>query len=123
MKYELLPCKLMGDVVYPIRLWFYSHFKDEKDGLSRAHAHWKFIQSSIRMAVESFFDILKKKVEDSIEQESTCLSDIYLMWLLLAFVFTTCVSYTKTDLIMNRQRKEKKSYIGRIQINLDSWKC
>jgi hypothetical protein len=33
IKGELLPYKLMGDVVYPMRPWFYSLFKGGKDGL------------------------------------------------------------------------------------------
>ena len=59
MKGELLPYKLMGDGAYPMRPWFYSPFKGEKDGLPRAKAHWNFIQSSTRMAVERAFGILK----------------------------------------------------------------
>jgi len=35
--------KLIGDVVYPMHPWFYSPFKDEKNGLSRYKAHWNFI--------------------------------------------------------------------------------
>ena len=59
MRGELLPYKLMGDAAYPMRPWFYSPFKGEKDGLPRAKAHWNFIQSSTRMAVERAFGILK----------------------------------------------------------------
>jgi hypothetical protein len=59
MKGELLPFKLMGDAAYPMRPWFYSPFKGEKDGLPRAKTHWIFIQSSTRMAVERAFGILK----------------------------------------------------------------
>jgi len=43
MKGDLLPYKLMDDVAYPMRPWFYSSFKGEKDGLRRAKAHWNFI--------------------------------------------------------------------------------
>jgi hypothetical protein len=35
IKCELLPYILMGDVVYPMRPWFYSLFKGEKYGLPR----------------------------------------------------------------------------------------
>lgn len=59
MKGELLPYKLIGDAAYPMRPWFYSPFKGEKEGLPRAKAHWNFIQSSTRMAVERAFGILK----------------------------------------------------------------
>jgi hypothetical protein len=59
MRGELIPYKLIGDAAYPMRPWFYSPFKGEKEGLSRAKAHWNFIQSSTRMAVERAFDILK----------------------------------------------------------------
>ena len=59
MKGELLPYKLIGDAAYPMRPWFYSSFKDEKDELPRTKAHWNFIQSSTRMAVERAFGILK----------------------------------------------------------------
>ena len=58
MKGKLLPYKLMGDATYPMRPWFYSPFKGEKDGLPRVKAHWNFIQSSIRMAVKRVFGIL-----------------------------------------------------------------
>jgi hypothetical protein len=54
-----LPYKLIGDAAYPMRPWFYSPFKGEKEGMSRAKAHWNFIQSSTRMAVERAFGILK----------------------------------------------------------------
>lgn len=59
MKGELLPYKLIGDAAYPMRPWFYSPFKGEKEGLSRAKGHWNFIQSSTRMAIERAFGILK----------------------------------------------------------------
>jgi hypothetical protein len=52
MKYDLLPYKLMDDVVYSMKSWFYTLFKSEKDGLSRAKAHCNFIQSLTRMAIE-----------------------------------------------------------------------
>jgi hypothetical protein len=54
-----LAYKLIGDVAYPMKPWFYSPFKGEKEGMSRAKAHWNFIQSSTRMAVERAFGILK----------------------------------------------------------------
>jgi hypothetical protein len=48
MKGELLPYKRMGNVAYSMKPWFYFFFKGKKDGLSRAKAHWNFIQSSTR---------------------------------------------------------------------------
>jgi hypothetical protein len=39
MKGKLLPYKLMDDVVYPMRPWYYSSFKCEKDELPKAKAH------------------------------------------------------------------------------------
>jgi hypothetical protein len=54
-----LPYKLIGDIAYPMKPWFYSPFKGEKERMSRAKVHWNFIQSSIRMAVERAFGILK----------------------------------------------------------------
>jgi len=54
-----LPYKLIGDAAYPMRPWFYSPFKGEKEGLSKSKAYWNFIQSSTRMAVERAFGILK----------------------------------------------------------------
>ena len=33
IKLACLPYKLIGDVAYPMRPWFYSPFKGEKDGL------------------------------------------------------------------------------------------
>ena len=54
-----LPYKLIRDVAYPMRPWFYSSFRGEKKGISRIKAHWNFIQSSTYMAVERAFGILK----------------------------------------------------------------
>ena len=59
MKGAFLPFKFIGDAAYPIRPWFYSPFKGEKNGLFRKKAFWNFIQSSTRMAVERTFGILK----------------------------------------------------------------
>jgi hypothetical protein len=59
MRGELLPYKLIGDAAYPMKLWFYSPFKGEKERLPRAKCHWNFIQSSTRMDVERVFGILK----------------------------------------------------------------
>jgi hypothetical protein len=55
-----LPYKLIRDAAYPMRPWFYSSFKGEKEGMSRAKAHWNFIQSSTRMVVERAFGNLKR---------------------------------------------------------------
>ncbi len=43
MNGTFLPYKLIGDVAYPLRLWFYSLFKGEKNGLSPKKAHWNFL--------------------------------------------------------------------------------
>ena len=59
MRGSFLPFKFIGDVAYPMRLWFYSPFKEERDSLPRMKAHRNFIQSNIRMAVERAFGILK----------------------------------------------------------------
>jgi hypothetical protein len=59
MRGAFFPYKFIGDAAYPMRPWFYSPFKGEKEGMSREKAHWNFIQSSTRMAVERAFGILK----------------------------------------------------------------
>ena len=59
MKGAFPPFKFIGDATYPMRPWFYSPFKGEKDGLSREKVFRNFIQSSTRMAVERAFGILK----------------------------------------------------------------
>jgi hypothetical protein len=59
MKDKFLLYKLIGDVVYLIRPWFYSPFKGEKNGLPRYKTHWNFIQSSTRMSIERTFGMLK----------------------------------------------------------------
>jgi hypothetical protein len=51
--------KFIRDAAYPMRPWFYSPFKEENERMSRAKAHWNFIQSSTRMAAERTFGILK----------------------------------------------------------------
>jgi hypothetical protein len=51
MKGSFLPLKFIGDDAYPMRSYFYSPFKGEKEGLPREKAHWNFIQSSTQMAV------------------------------------------------------------------------
>jgi hypothetical protein len=59
MRCWFLSFKSIGDATYPMRPWFYSHFKGENYGLPRRKAHWNFIQSNTRMAVERAFGILK----------------------------------------------------------------
>ena len=59
MNNKFLPYKLIEDVAYPMRHWFFSPFKGVQEGLSREKAHWNFIQSSTRMAVERAFGCLK----------------------------------------------------------------
>jgi len=59
MKDKFLLYKLIRNVTYPIRPWFYSPFKGEKGGLPRYKTHWNFIQSSTRMLVERDFGMLK----------------------------------------------------------------
>jgi hypothetical protein len=61
MKDKFLPYKLIGDATYQMWAWYYSPFKDEKDGLPRYKAHCNFIQSSTRMSMERTFGILKGK--------------------------------------------------------------
>jgi hypothetical protein len=61
MKDKFLPHKLIRNVVYPMRPWFYSPFKGEKDGLLRYKTHWNFIQPNTRMLVEKTFEMLKTK--------------------------------------------------------------
>jgi hypothetical protein len=36
MKGAFLPFKFIGNAAYPLRPWFYSPFKGEKDGMPRA---------------------------------------------------------------------------------------
>ena len=88
MKGELLPYKLMGDAAYLMRLWFYSPFKGEKDGLPRANAHWNFIQFSTRMAVERAFGILKGRWKIMLKRIDMPLRHVP-NWLPHAFAFTT----------------------------------
>ena len=59
MRGSFLPFKFIGDATHPMWPWFYSPFKGEKNGLRRRKAHWNFIQSSTRMAMERAFGILK----------------------------------------------------------------
>jgi hypothetical protein len=59
MRGELLPYKLIGDVAYLMRPWFYSPFKGKMEGLPRIKCHWNFIQFSTRMVVERAFGIFK----------------------------------------------------------------
>jgi len=46
MKGAFLPYKLIENATYPMKPWFYSPFKGEKDGLPRAETYWNFIQSN-----------------------------------------------------------------------------
>jgi hypothetical protein len=59
MKNKFLPYKLIGDVVYPMRPWFYSPFRSEKNGLLIYKAHWNSIESNTRMSLERAFRMLK----------------------------------------------------------------
>ena len=59
MRCIFLLFKFIKNATYPMRPWFYSSFKGEIDGLPIKKTHWNFIQSSIRMAVERAFGILK----------------------------------------------------------------
>jgi hypothetical protein len=63
MKDKFLPYKLIGDAIYPMWAWFYSHFKGEKDGLSKYKAYWNFIQFSTRMLAERVFGMLKNRIK------------------------------------------------------------
>ena len=59
MKNKYLPYKLIGDVVYTMRPWFFTPFKGVKDGVSSKMNHKNYIQSSTRMAVKRAFGCLK----------------------------------------------------------------
>jgi len=59
VKGKAFPYKLIGDVTYPIRPWFWCPFKGGNSELSPKKMHWDFIQSSTRMAIEKAFDMLK----------------------------------------------------------------
>jgi hypothetical protein len=50
---------LIGDATYPMRPWFYSPFKGEKEGLLRTKSCWNFVQLKTHMAVERVFGILR----------------------------------------------------------------
>jgi hypothetical protein len=63
MKDKFLPCKLIGNAIYPMWAWFYSHFKGEKNGLSKYEAHWNFIKFSRKMSVERVFGMLKNRIK------------------------------------------------------------
>ncbi len=54
-----LPYKLVKDVAYTIRPWFYLPFKCEKDGLIRAKTYWNFIQFNNWMVIKRDFGNLK----------------------------------------------------------------
>jgi hypothetical protein len=47
MKETVLPYKLIKNATYPMKPWFYSPFKGEKEGLRRAKIYWNLIQSSV----------------------------------------------------------------------------
>jgi hypothetical protein len=59
MKGAFLSYPLIGDATYPMRPWFYSPFKGEEKGLSRAKMYWNFIQSNTQITMERAFGILK----------------------------------------------------------------
>jgi hypothetical protein len=69
MKDKFLPYKLIGNVTYPMRPWFYFPFKGEKYGLSRYNSHWNFIQSSTRMSMENTFGMLKSRLKHSFKNK------------------------------------------------------
>jgi len=58
---KLLLHKLIKNVTYPMRPWFYSPFEGEKDGLLRYKAQWNFIQFSTMMFMEITFGMLKDR--------------------------------------------------------------
>jgi hypothetical protein len=47
MKGTFLPYKLFENATYPMKPWFYSPFKGEKEGLPRVKTYWNFIQSDV----------------------------------------------------------------------------
>ena len=59
LQWKFKSYKLIGDAGYPIKPSFILPFKGSKSGLSRHKQYWNFIQSSIKMAVERVFEILK----------------------------------------------------------------
>ncbi len=58
---RLAPLCVLELVAYPMRPWFYSPFKGEKNGLLRYKTHWNFIQYNIRVLVERDFGMLKSR--------------------------------------------------------------
>jgi hypothetical protein len=77
-----LPYKLIGDAAYPMRPWFFSPFK--VTGLSAEKAHWNFIQSNTKMAVEKAFGILKGRWRILLKRIDMLLANI-------GDIFTTCI--------------------------------
>jgi hypothetical protein len=57
----LAPLCVLEPVAYPMRPWFYSPFKGEKNGLLKYKARWNFIQYNIRVLVERTFGMLKSR--------------------------------------------------------------
>ena len=104
MRGKLLPYKLIGDAAYPIRSWFYSPLKGEKEKLPRAKCHWNFIQSSTRMVVEMAFGILKgwwgiilKRIDMSLRHVRNLVT--------ACICLHNLVSFTKINLIWIGQRR------------------
>ena len=52
MQNKYLLYKLTGDAMYSMGPWFFSMFKEVKDGVSSKKNYWKHIQFSTRMVVE-----------------------------------------------------------------------
>ena len=59
MSGKFLPYALLGDVAYQPHPWMFTPYLGSKDGFTREHEHWNFIQSSSRMCGERAFGILK----------------------------------------------------------------
>ena len=55
------PYKLIGEVAYPMCLWFIVPFKEQKSRFPRKKQYWNVIQYGTRMAVERKFGILKRQ--------------------------------------------------------------
>jgi DDE superfamily endonuclease len=94
VKGAFLPYRFIGDVAYSMRPWFYSPFKGEKEGLPRRKAHWNFIQSSTRMAVERAFGILKGRWRILLKQIDMPLQNV--SYIITALSHCKCVHGVNT---------------------------
>ena len=56
---KLILYALLDDVAYQPHPWIFTPYLGSKDGFTRNHEHWNFIQSNSRKCVDSTFGILK----------------------------------------------------------------